>query len=230
MKESAASLRDIMDALRFYLELERESGMDEYLPAAPTGASRGKEEPESMEGLKKEVLRCSSCDLARARTNAVFGSGNPHAALMFVGEAPGEDEDLQGLPFVGRAGQLLTRIIEAIGLERKDVYIANILKCRPPGNRAPLPTEIAACSGYLRRQIELIMPKVICTLGKFSSHVLLKEETPITALRGRFRDYNGIKVMPTFHPAYLLRNPQDKRLVWEDMKKVKRELFGGAAG
>jgi DNA polymerase len=224
MKESAASLRDIMDALRFYLELERESGMDEYLPAAPTGASRGKEEPESMEGLKKEVLRCSSCDLARARTNAVFGSGNPHAALMFVGEAPGEDEDLQGLPFVGRAGQLLTRIIEAIGLERKDVYIANILKCRPPNNRSPLPTEILACSENVLRQVEIIKPRVICTLGKFASQTLLKSVTPITALRGKFQEYYGIKVMPTFHPAYLLRNPNDKKLVWADMKKIKREL------
>jgi DNA polymerase len=143
---------------------------------------------------------------------------------MFIGEAPGEEEDMQGLPFVGRAGQLLTKIIEAMGLKRRDVYIANILKCRPPNNRMPLPTEVLACGENVRRQAEIIKPKVICTLGKFASQAILKTQAPITALRGRFQYYNGIKVMPTFHPAYLLRNPQDKRLVWEDMKKIKKEL------
>jgi len=145
---------------------------------------------------------------------------------MFIGEAPGEEEDIQGFPFVGRAGQLLTKIIEAMGMEREDVYIANVLKCRPPHNRMPLPTEILSCAQNIKRQVEIIKPKVICTLGKFASQTLLKTQIPITALRGKFQEYNGIKVMPTFHPAYLLRNPQDKRLVWEDMKKIRKELLG----
>ena len=177
-----------------------------------------------LRSLEKEVSGCTACDLSGTRRNVVFGAGNPKASLMFIGEAPGEEEDLQGLPFVGRAGQLLTKIIEAIGLKRRDVYIANILKCRPPNNRMPLPTEILACEENVRSQIELIRPKVICTLGKFASQTLLKTQSPISALRGKFQNYNGIKVMPTFHPAYLLRNPQDKRLVWEDMKKIRKEL------
>jgi DNA polymerase len=177
-----------------------------------------------MESLKHELLQCKECDLHRTRRNVVFGSGNPGARLMFVGEAPGEDEDAQGLPFVGRAGQLLTKIIEAMGLKREDVYIANILKCRPPNNRAPLPAEILACEGNVKRQIDLIKPRVICTLGKSASQTLLRTMTPISALRGKFHTYNGVQVMPTFHPAYLLRNPADKKLVWEDMKKIKKEL------
>ncbi|OGW75027.1 MAG: hypothetical protein A2Z72_08685 [Omnitrophica bacterium RBG_13_46_9] len=143
---------------------------------------------------------------------------------MFVGEGPGMEEDLQGLPFVGRAGQLLTKIIESIGLKRTDVYIANVVKCRPPNNRNPLPTEILTCEEYLIKQIELINPKVICALGKFAAQTLLRSQEAITKLRGKFYDYRQAKLMPTFHPAYLLRNPQDKRLVWEDMKKIKREL------
>jgi len=154
----------------------------------------------------------------------VLGAGDPKAELMFVGEAPGEDEDLQGLPFVGRAGQLLTKIIEAMGLKRSDVYIANILKCRPPNNRPPLPIEIIECENILKKQIDIIDPKIICTLGKFASQTLLRTETTISALRGNFKEYNGIKLMPTFHPAYLLRNPADKKLVWQDMKKIMKEL------
>ena len=140
---------------------------------------------------------------------------------MFVGEAPGKAEDLQGIPFVGRAGQLLTKIIASIGLSRRDVYIANILKCHPMGNRDPLPHEIEACEPWLIEQLEIIKPKVICALGKFAAQALLKSDEPITALRGRFYDYHGVKLMPTFHPAYLLRNPSGKRVVWEDMKKVR---------
>jgi DNA polymerase len=169
-------------------------------------------------------MRCRKCGLSSTRRHVVFGSGDPKARLMFIGEAPGEDEDIQGLPFVGRAGQLLTKIIEAMGLTRDRVYIANILKCRPPNNRAPLPDEIEACAGNVRRQVEIINPKVICTLGKFASQTLLETQTPISALRGKFKEYGGIKVMPTFHPAYLLRNPPDKKLVWEDMKKIMKEL------
>jgi DNA polymerase len=180
--------------------------------------------PYELAALKNEVLRCARCDLSKTRLNVVFGSGNPKAVLMFVGEAPGEDEDIQGMPFVGRAGKLLTKIIEAMGLKREDVYIANILKCRPPGNRAPLPDEIAACWENLSRQIKMIKPKVICTLGKFASQTLLKTETPISVMRGNFHEYDGIQVMPTFHPAYLLRNPGEKKLVWDDMQKVMKEL------
>ena len=143
---------------------------------------------------------------------------------MFVGEAPGAEEDIQGLPFVGRAGQLLTKIIEAMGLKREDVYIANLLKCRPPANRAPLPEEILACRENVRRQIAAINPKVICTLGKFASQMLLKTETTISELRGNFYEYEGIKVMPTFHPAYLLRNPASKKDAWADLKLVMKEL------
>ncbi|MFQ5953013.1 MAG: uracil-DNA glycosylase [Candidatus Omnitrophota bacterium] len=178
----------------------------------------------TVKKLEKIVLECHRCPLAHTRTNVVFGEGNPKADLMFIGEAPGGEEDRQGRPFVGRAGQLLTKIIESIGLKREDVYIANILKCRPPGNRNPLPTEIATCSPYLERQIELIKPKVICALGKFAAQTLLNTETPISRLRGKFYDYHGTKLMPTYHPAYLLRNPGGKKDVWEDMKQVAKEL------
>ncbi len=209
------------------MEIERMSGAADCLFAVDLPASKAgkKTSLSDLEALKKEVSLCTECDLYRTRRNLVFGSGNPRARLMFIGEAPGEEEDAQGLPFVGRAGQLLTKIIEAMGMKREDVYIANILKCRPPDNRQPLPTEVLACEENIKRQIEAIRPKVICTLGKFASQAILRTETPISGLRGKFQEYNGIKVMPTFHPAYLLRNPQDKKLVWEDMKKVLKEIL-----
>ena len=165
-----------------------------------------------------------ACGLSKTRTNVVFGSGNPDAMLMFVGEAPGFDEDKQGLPFVGAAGQLLTKIIEAMKLTREDVYIANCLKCRPPGNRNPEALEITTCNPILTAQIQIIQPEVICALGKFAAQTLLATEAPISRLRGKFHDFNGIKLMPTFHPAYLLRNPADKKLVWDDMRLILREL------
>lgn len=210
-------MREVTGYIKAFLEFEKECGMERHLMGKRTEAS-------PLDLLRKEMLGCARCDLHKTRKNVVFGSGNPKASLMFIGEAPGHEEDIQALPFVGRAGQLLTKIIEAMGLARSDVYIANILKCRPPNNRIPLPTEILACEENVKRQVELVNPKVICTLGKFASQTLLRTETPITALRGKFREYNGIKVMPTFHPAYLLRNPADKRLVWEDMKKIMKEL------
>ena len=213
-------LKSALISVKQYMELELESGMDECF----LSGDRRTEIQSPLEDLRREVLRCERCGLSKTRHNVVFGSGSPSASLMFVGEAPGEDEDLQALPFVGRAGQLLTKIIEAMNLKRSDVYIANILKCRPPNNRAPLPEEIALCEGNVKRQIDIIKPRVICTLGKFASQTLLKTETPISALRGNFHDYNGVKVMPTFHPAYLLRNPAEKKTVWEDMKKVLKEL------
>jgi DNA polymerase len=218
-------LKEIMGAIRAYMEFEKESGIEEYFFTGLMGSSTGRAETSGdLDSLREEVLRCTNCDLHKTRTNVVFGSGSSNAELMFIGEAPGEEEDIQGLPFVGRAGQLLTKIIEAMGMKRQDVYIANILKCRPPNNRAPLPTEILACQENVRRQVEMIKPKVICTLGKFASQTLLGTTAPISALRGKFQEYEGIKVMPTFHPAYLLRNPPDKKLVWEDMKKVKKAL------
>lgn len=174
--------------------------------------------------LKDQVSTCTRCQLSETRTNTVFGEGSPKAKLMFVGEAPGGDEDKQGRPFVGRAGQLLTKIIESIGLKREEVFICNILKCRPPGNRNPLPTEIAMCSSYLLKQIDLIKPEIICALGKFAAQTLLSTETPISKLRGEFHEYHGIKLMPTYHPAYLLRNPGGKKDVWEDMKAIAKEL------
>jgi DNA polymerase len=174
----------------------------------------------AVEEVKRELGDCRRCSLSQSRTNLVFGEGNSDARLVFVGEAPGADEDAQGRPFVGRAGQLLTRIISAMELSRKDVYICNILKCRPPGNRNPKPEEIHACEPFLIRQIHAIKPEVICALGTFAAQTLLKNEAPITTLRGRFHSYQGIKVMPTYHPAYLLRNEKAKKLVWEDMQMV----------
>jgi uracil-DNA glycosylase family 4 len=179
---------------------------------------------ESLEKIRADLGDCRRCKLAPLRTNIVFGSGNPHAELMFVGEAPGADEDEQGLPFVGRAGQLLTKIIEAIEMTRDEVYICNILKCRPPGNRNPEPDEIASCEPFLFRQIAFVKPKVICTLGTFGSQTLLRTKAPISSLRGHFVDYRGAKLMATFHPAYLLRNPNEKRKVWEDMQKIRDYL------
>ncbi|MGD9904418.1 MAG: uracil-DNA glycosylase [Vicinamibacterales bacterium] len=170
---------------------------------------------------------CTRCKLhTLGRRQVVFGVGNPDAALMFVGEAPGEDEDRQGEPFVGRAGQLLTKIIEAIGLTRQQVYIANVIKCRPPGNRNPEPDEVGSCEPFLFQQIAAIRPRVVVALGKFAAQSLLRSTEPITKLRGRVFDFRGASLVPTFHPAYLLRNPPAKREVWEDMKKVRDMLQG----
>jgi uracil-DNA glycosylase len=178
----------------------------------------------SLAELETVAQRCTDCLLHRGRTHVVFGVGNPQAELMFVGEAPGRDEDLQGEPFVGRAGQLLTRIIEAMGMKRQDVYIANVIKCRPPNNRNPEADEIARCEPYLIRQIALVKPRMIVALGTFAAQTLLQTKLPISQLRGRFHTYQGVRVRPTFHPAFLLRNPERKRAVWEDMQAVQREL------
>jgi DNA polymerase len=175
--------------------------------------------------LRAVIGDCQRCKLAPHRTQIVFGVGNPDADLVFVGEAPGADEDARGEPFVGRAGQLLTEIIvKGMKIRRQDVYIANIIKCRPPQNRDPEPDEIAACEPFLKHQLAIINPKVIVTLGKFAAQCLLKTRTPITRLRGVWATYQGIPLMPTFHPAYLLRNPSDKRLVWQDIQQVMRAL------
>ncbi len=177
----------------------------------------------SLGGLHDDYSACRRCALGDTRTNFVFGTGNPDADVMFVGEAPGRDEDMQGEPFVGRAGQLLNKILEAIGFTRDEVYIANILKCRPPGNRDPQPTEIVACEPILQRQIELIRPLILCSLGSFAAKTLLQTSTGITRLRGRIHEYRGIPLVPTFHPAALLRNTQWKRPTWEDVQLLRRE-------
>lgn len=179
----------------------------------------------TLEELRAAVGDCRRCKLWSGRTHIVFGTGNPKAKLMFVGEGPGRDEDLQGEPFVGRAGQMLTDIItKGMALKREDVYIANVIKCRPPENRNPEPDEVESCEPFLKKQVELIRPQIIVALGKFAVQTLLRSKVPITRLRGIWHDYHGIKLMPTFHPAYLLRNPGDKKLVWEDIKNVLKEL------
>jgi len=198
-------------------------GTQNHPTEAPLAFS--KNAAEALLAVREDIGDCSRCKLhTLGRTQVVFGVGNPDADLMFVGEAPGADEDVQGIPFVGRAGQLLTKIIEAIGLTRDDVYIANIIKCRPPQNRNPEPDEVATCEPFLFRQIDIIKPKIVVALGKYAAQTLLRTETPISRLRGRQFDYRGATLIPTFHPAYLLRNPSSKREVWEDMKLVKRLL------
>ncbi|PIU41108.1 MAG: uracil-DNA glycosylase [Candidatus Omnitrophica bacterium CG07_land_8_20_14_0_80_42_15] len=217
-------ISSILKDLKRYLEFEKESGINDLYLEKGGIISKNVDKEKKLKNLAIKVSACSGCSLSETRKNVVFGSGNPKARLVFVGEAPGYDEDVQGLPFVGRAGQLLTKIIESIKYDRKNVYICNILKCRPPQNRSPLPSEIFACQEYLIEQLNIIKPKLICALGKFAAQTLLKTDTPISLLRGKFYDYQGIKLIPTFHPAYLLRNPNDKRLVWEDMKKIKKFL------
>ncbi len=185
----------------------------------------GLEATTSLAHLREFIGDCRRCKLWPMRTNLVFGVGNPKEELMFVGEAPGADEDTRGEPFVGRAGQLLTDIIErGMGMQRADVYICNVIKCRPPGNRNPEPDEVASCEPFLLRQIELVHPRVIVGLGTFAVQALLKVKTPISKLRGNWYELRGIRMMPTFHPAYLLRNPADKRLVWQDIQHVMKEL------
>ncbi len=180
----------------------------------------------TLEDFRSLISSCRKCPLGATRTHFVFGSGNPNADLMFIGEAPGEEEDLQGQPFVGRAGQLLTKMIEAMKLRREDVYIANVLKCRPPNNRTPLPSEMEQCKPYLDRQIALIRPKIICALGRVAAQALLNTGEGLNRLRGKFHDYHGVKVLVTYHPAALLRNPQWKTQSWDDLQKVRYELDG----
>ena len=180
--------------------------------------------PETLETIRRDLGDCRRCGLSETRQRIVFGQGNPHPRLVFVGEGPGREEDQTGEPFVGAAGQLLTRIIKAMGLSREAVYICNIVKCRPPGNRNPAPEEIQACAPFLKRQIAALQPERICALGTFAAQTLLGTDAAVSRLRGRFHDYHGIRLLPTYHPAYLLRNPEKKREVWEDMQLLMREL------
>jgi DNA polymerase len=235
--EAAAQVRALLQDLQ-QLGLGEIPGADlpRDLPACPPevrGVDEGGEalcRRETLEEIRAELESCRRCPLCQGRRNIVFGVGNPHARLVFVGEAPGREEDERGEPFVGEAGRLLDRILFAMGLSREEVYICNVEKCRPPGNRDPRPEEIAACEPYLRRQLAAIRPRVIVTLGKFAAQTLLRDETPISRLRGHWKEYQGVALMPTFHPAYLLRNPAGKREVWEDMKAVLQRLRQEAEG
>lgn len=209
--------QDILRSIKNYFKMEKEGGVFEYLFSSKTKDA-------GVLLLKNQVESCNACSLSKTRKKVVFGEGNICAKLMFVGEAPGYEEDIQGKPFVGEAGMLLTKIIEAMGLKREDVYICNILKCRPPQNRNPLPEEIPLCSKYLYKQIEYIKPEIICGLGKFASQTLLNTDISISKLRGNWHSFRGIRFMPTFHPAYLLRNPGSKKIVWQDMKKIMEIL------
>ena len=222
-------------AARDYVRYLQRLGVVELPLVLPTahGASGGSEAPgpapsstnaAQLAHLAASIKDCQACRLHESRRQVVFGTGNPAADLVFVGEAPGREEDMQGEPFVGPAGQLLTRIIQAIGLTRQDVYILNVIKCRPPQNRNPLPDEVAACRPIIEKQLACLRPRVICALGTFAAQALLRTDERISRLRGRFHPMGDILVRPTFHPAYLLRNPQDKRKVWEDMQDIQREL------
>jgi len=198
-------------------------------PATATGDGRDRGAARLAE-IAAEAAVCTRCRLAQGRQKVVFGSGDPGADLMLIGEGPGAEEDRQGLPFVGAAGELLTRILQAIDLRRDEVYIANVVKCRPPGNRDPQPDEVAACRGYLEAQIELVAPKVLAILGRVAAHTLLGNETPIGRLRGRWYPVLGIPAMVTYHPAALLRNPELKRPTWEDMQQVRDRLRAPGGG
>ena len=216
---------EIIADLKSYLEYLKGMGI-EALPVSEKLSERGSTSSlppvttETLEEIRQDLGDCRRCKLQQLRKTVVFGEGNPKAALMFVGEGPGYDEDVQGRPFVGRAGQLLTKIIQSIGLQREDVYIGNIIKCRPPQNRNPEPDEIEACHPFVLRQTQAIRPKIICALGTFAAQTLLKTSAKITALRGKQFDLGGIKVIPTYHPAYLLRSPEKKKETWEDMKQI----------
>jgi DNA polymerase len=234
-------LTQLSEHLRFYQELGvtgvsrdpkwRRRGDAPHAPAAPAASTEAvpvtlsRSTAEALAAIRDDLGDCTRCKLhTLGRTQIVFGVGSPTADLMFVGEAPGADEDIQGIPFVGRAGQLLTKMIEAMGLVRDEVYIANVLKCRPPGNRNPEPDEIDQCEPFLFRQLASVQPKVVIALGAFAARTLLKTDAPISRLRGRVFDYRGAKLIPTFHPSFLLRSPGYKREAWDDLKLALTHL------
>ncbi len=222
LKDLEQEFHLVLSSLQDYLTSLKDGGVEE-IPQQQVLPSKGK--GDLLKQVRKNLGECTRCKLHPHRKNIVFGTGNPEAKLVFVGEGPGGDEDLQGKPFVGRAGQLLTKIINSINLTREEVYIANIIKCRPPQNRNPEPDEIKACEPFLIQQLDVIQPKIICALGTFAAQTLLETDERISRLRGRFISYRGSKLIATFHPAYLLRNPNKKRDVWEDMKMIRKEYF-----
>lgn len=222
----ADSRRSLAGVLRQHVEGLKALGVT-ALPrsasGAPAPAARASKAARLAQ-LAEDVRKCRRCPLYRTRTHPVISDGSPSAKLMFIGEAPGRDEDLQGVPFVGAAGQLLTKMIQAMGFRREDVYICNVLKDRPPGNRTPEPEEMEACLPFLEEQLAIVQPRVICTLGAIATKALLGPHISITKVRGETREYRGITLVPTFHPAYLLRNPPAKKFAWADLKVVKRIL------
>jgi uracil-DNA glycosylase len=215
---------DIFDSVLAHLEAERDWGIEDLPVTERVGTATDLSAQAALDAVRAEIGDCTRCPLHKGRTNLVFGVGNPQARLMFIGEGPGRDEDEQGEPFVGRAGQLLTKIIQAMGLQRSDVYIANIVNCRPPNNRNPEPVEMQTCSPFLIKQIEAIKPEAMVALGNIAVQTLLDTSVGITRLRGRFHDYQGVPLMPTFHPAFLLRDPHKKKEVWQDMQLVMKKL------
>ena len=228
VKQYQSDSDEIKGMLVRYLHQKKENGqryIDLYAGGRDAAKAKRSEGISTLEKLRESMGDCRKCRiLAKNRSNLVFGDGSPDADLVFVGEAPGEEEDKQGIPFVGRAGQLLTKIVSAMGFDRSDVYIMNVLKCRPPANRDPLPDEVENCNPFFLKQLEILDPKAIVALGKHASQTLLDTKIPISKLRGTFYDYHGIPLMPTFHPSYLLRNPYGKREVWKDMQEVMRLL------
>jgi uracil-DNA glycosylase len=226
---------EVISALRSYMEEQQRLGI-KIIPAFTPAADEMKVprpmpphlKKDALQGIREEIGDCTRCRLHKGRKNIVFGVGNPDALLVFVGEGPGAEEDVQGEPFVGAAGQLLTRMIQAIQLDRSDVYIANVVKCRPPDNRDPQEDEIETCLPFLKKQLAVIRPRIICTLGRFATQALLGTKEGITKLRGRFHALEGgARVMPTYHPSFLLRSPEKKREAWEDLQKVQKEYQAG---
>ena len=219
---------EVISQGRAILEDLQQWGFESIIPLADTEpivvTPPSPEQSEALADMEAGLAGCCLCPLSKQRQNIVFGAGNPHARVVLVGEAPGRDEDEQGIPFVGEAGQLLEKILIAMHLSREEVYICNVIKCRPPGNRDPQGDEIAACEPFLKQQLALIQPEIIITLGRFAAQTLLQTTAPIGKLRGRWHEYQGIPLMPTFHPAYLLRNQAGKRPVWEDMQQVMARL------
>ena len=225
----ANEIRATLAAARSQFEYLTDLGFEEHKVTVAEGsdvqnAEAANPDSAALDAIFNELGNCQRCGLGASRTKLAYGVGNPNARLVLVGDAPGREEDLQGEPFVGEAGQLLDRILQAMGLHRNDVYICNVLKCRPPNNRDPQPEEGATCEAFLVRQIAAVRPQVIIALGRFAAHSLLKTNAPISKLRGEWQSYQGIPLMPTYHPAYLLNNPEGKRDVWDDMKQVLRRL------
>lgn len=216
---------ELSRSLREWLRFQRRLGAL-GVPRTGEGSPPAADTPEglTLAAIREELGDCRRCKLSQGRTHIVFGEGSPTARLMFVGEGPGEEEDLQGRPFVGPAGQLLNRLLDKLGLRREEVYIANVVKCRPPGNREPEADEVAACLPFLEKQIHCIQPRVIVTLGRVAAHALLKTSTPLTRLRGSWQKFRDIPVMPTFHPSFLLRFPRERFKTWEDMQQVMEYL------
>lgn len=227
IEDPVQELRELTEALEDWLRFQRRLGWpgtpaarETPPPAPPPAASQVL----TLKEIRTELGECKRCKLSQGRRQIVFGDGSARAALMFIGEGPGEEEDLQGLPFVGAAGGLLNNLLSKLGLRREEVYIANVVKCRPPGNRNPEADETEQCLPFLRKQIEAIKPQVIVTLGRVATEALLETQTPITQLRGKWQKYGKIKVMPTFHPSYLLRFPRERQKTWEDMQQVMEYL------